>query len=167
MATGGAEMEAVDQSQVMPELGVRRGPEGSPLEGAELSNREMNWEEGRVTPRASLSSLSLCPPQTTEKAILALHDLLSRVRVWPSQQVWLWTVPFPLRPLVNLGTTWPCSQPVDQKAYGGPNNGQGHVSSWSRPQKARDLHPRAPGHTGQVGQPKCLASGPSARQGAP
>lgn len=26
MATGGAAMEAVDQSQVMPELGVRRGP---------------------------------------------------------------------------------------------------------------------------------------------
>lgn len=42
MATRGAEMEAVDQSQVMPELGVRRGPEGRPLEEAELSNREMD-----------------------------------------------------------------------------------------------------------------------------
>lgn len=42
MATGGAEMKAMDQSQVMPELDVRRGPEGSPLEEAELSNREMD-----------------------------------------------------------------------------------------------------------------------------
>lgn len=40
VATRGAETKAVDQSQAMSELGVRRGPEGSLLEEAGLSNRE-------------------------------------------------------------------------------------------------------------------------------
>lgn len=60
VATRGAETETVDQSQVMPELGVRRDPAGSLLEEAGLSNREVDLEEGRAPPLASLSSQSLC-----------------------------------------------------------------------------------------------------------
>lgn len=99
VATRGAEVETVDQSQVMPELGVRRDPEGSLLEEAGLSDREVDLEEGRAPPLASLSSQSLCRPPTTGEAIVALHELLPHV--WPSQQVWMWPGPFPLTPLVN------------------------------------------------------------------
>lgn len=62
MATGGAETEAVDQSQAMPELGVRRGPEGKSAGGSGVEQQGGGLGRGQSPSLASLSAVPLSTP---------------------------------------------------------------------------------------------------------